>query len=55
MDRTFVAGDEKATQKLATTGREKINMSFTPHASGLQKDSNLMSSMCHGDVTITTK
>ena len=46
----------KTTQKLAVTGRDKINMSCNSHASllGLQKDNNLMSSMCHGDVAKTS-
>ena len=45
------------TQKPAATGRDKINMSFTAHASllGLQKDNKLMSNMCHGDVTAISK
>ena len=46
----------KTKQKLAATGRDKINMSCNSHASllGLQKDNNLMSSMCHGDVATTS-
>ena len=40
----------KGTQKLAATGRDKINMSFTTHHPP-QKDNNLMSSMCQVDGT----
>ena len=42
------------TQKPAATGRDKINMSFTAHASllGLQKDNKLMTNMCHGDLLL---